>query len=225
MIRFPAILPLAIALLLSGGAAAAEPSSGSPPLTYELMINGESFTVRADRHERLESKKSPGVSYDVALRIAMVQPVELNTIRFDYLWPAQVEDDHGKTQRTVRIHHELGYTMLVTDFGAPLPPESEEKTLKLVADSVVSGLRASAAEGIQVDQPHAHQFPAAAGRGVVIRYRDAQDYEHVSLVYLLTGEKFAASVVAQYFQRDADNVLPGIRKTIESVGPLSPKHR
>jgi uncharacterized membrane protein len=189
-------------------------------LAYELMINGESFSIEADRQERLQSKDSPSVTYDVALRIAMIQPVSLNTVRFEYVWPAQVEDDRGRTQRTARIRHELGYTMLVTDLGPGLAAGSEDEALKLLADSVAAGLRASGIAAIREDKPHTHQFPSAAGRGVVIRYRDAQDYDQVSLVYLLTGEKFAAGVVAQYFQRDAADVLPGIRKTIDSLRPL-----
>lgn len=219
MFRTAAPFLAAVALALSGPQAGAQPTSGSPPLSYELRINGESFTIQADRQERLDSSQSPGVTYDVALRIAMVQPVELNTFRFEYRWPARVEEDRGEGRRTVRIRHELGYTMLITDLGPGLEDGTEDEVLKLLSDSVVGGLRASNLDEIRVDEPHTHKFPSAAGRGVVIRYRDAQGYDQVSLVYLLTGEEFAAGVVAQYFQRDADNVLPGIRKTIESIRP------
>ena len=38
--------------------------------------------------------------------------------------------------------------------------------------------------------------------------------------YLLTGETFAASCVAQYFDHQSDGVLPSIRKTIESIRPI-----
>lgn len=216
----PRILPLlAAALLPFGQDALADPADSSPPLTYELMINGESFLIQADRQQRLESRQSPGTSYEVALRIALSQPVELNSVRLDYPWPAKVEDDHGQPQRTIRIRHELGYTLLLTDLGQPLEAGAEDDALKTLSDSVVKGLRQSGIEQIQVAQPHSHRFPSAAGRGVVIRYRGG-DYDQTCMVYLLTGKQFAASCVVQYFDRDADNVLPGIRKIIDSIRPL-----
>lgn len=218
----PRLAPAILAALLcsAGWDATAQQTSSSPPLTYELMINGESFYVEADRQEHLESRQSPGQTYDVALRVAMTQPVRLNTIRFDYSWPAQVTDDRGKEQRTVRIRHELGYTMLITDLGPPPPPENETAVLDILVKSVAEGLRESEVKQIQVGDPHTLPFSSAKGRGVVIRYRDSQDSEMVSLVYLLINKEFAASVVTQYAERDADGVLPGVRKTINSIRPI-----
>lgn len=214
------ILPLLVAAILPFGRdALADDADSSPPLTYELRINGESFLIRADEHKRLESRQSPGTHYDVALRIALSQPVELNSIRFEYPWPAKVDDDHGRPQRTVRIRHELGYTLLVTDLGGPLTPGTEDDAVKTVSDSVASGLRQSGVEQMEIGQEHSHQFPSAAGRGVVIHYRSG-DYDQTCMIYLLTGKQFAATCTLQYFDRDADNVLPSIRKIIESIRPL-----
>jgi len=217
MFRPPKCLFLVVIALHFGWVFGAEPVTSSPPLAYELMINGEGFQIEADRLERLRSQDSPGTSYEVVLRVAVTQPVRLNRLRFDYQWPAEVKDDHGRARRTVRIRHELGYTLLITDLGQPVAAGEEDAFLKILSDSVVEGLRDSRIEQLQVQPPHSHSFPHAASRGVVIRYQDPQGYAQTYLVYLLLGKDFAASFVAQYFDRDADDVLPGVRKTIHSI--------
>jgi len=220
MFRFVFFPLLAVVLFPSARGAGADPGSGSPPLTYELMINGESFLVEANRQQRLESRQSPGVTYDVALRIAMTQPVKLNTLRFEYDWPAEVEDDRRQPQRTVRIRHELGFTMLITDLGRPVEEAGEDEALKIVSESVVEGLRGSGMEHIQVGDSHTLPFPAAAGRGVVIHCRGGQGYDQTCLVYLLRGKGFAASCVVQYLDAEVETVLPRVRKTFNSIRPI-----
>jgi hypothetical protein len=51
---------------------------------------------------------------------------------------------------------------------------------------------------------------------VVIRYRDGQDLGHTCLVYVLVGEKFAVSCVVEYLDRDSEDVLPLVKKTLDS---------
>ena len=220
MLRF-ARLPLLVVIALPfGWVAGAEPGSSSPPLSFELMINGESFLVDAGRQHRLQSRQSPGVTYEVAVRIAMTQPVKLGTLRLEYQWPAQVEVDRRKQQQSVRIRHELGYTLLISDLGRPVETGAEDEALKIVWESVVESFRESGIDEIEVGPPHSHPFPAAAGRGVVIRYRGRQGFGQTCLVYLLTGENFAASCVVQYFDTQAENVLPQVRKTLNSIRPI-----
>lgn len=220
MLRFSK-LPLMAALALPvGWIAGAEPGSSTPPLTYELMINGETFLIESGRQHHLQSRRSPGTTYDVALRIAMTQPVKLDTFRFEYRWPAQVELDRRGGQQSVRIRHELGYTLLISDLGRPDPARPVDETLKIVRESVVEGLRESGIDQIDVGPAHSHPFPAAAGRGVVIRYRGKQGSDQTCLVYLLTGEQFVASCVVQYFDAQAEDVLPQVRKTLNAIRPI-----
>ena len=56
-----------------------------------------------------------------------------------------------------------------------------------------------------------------SARGVTIRYRDAKDIGHVYLLYVLTGPKFAATCVAEYLDSDSEDVLPLVKKTLNSV--------
>ena len=49
----------------------------TPPVTYEVQINGESFPVEANRAVKVDSQEKPGVGYNVAVRVAPTQQVRL----------------------------------------------------------------------------------------------------------------------------------------------------
>ena len=205
------------AILATLPAAWARPASTAPPVTYEVQINGESFLVEANRVVKVESKEKPGVSYNVAVRVAPTQRVRLNTIQFEYELPAKVEDNGKRENRSARLTHELGFSILLSDLGQPLEPKAQEATLKMLVDSVTAELREEKATGIDVSAPHQRTFDGSAARGVTIRYRDAKDFGHVYLLYVLTGPTFAATCVVEYLDRDSEDVLPLVKKTLDSV--------
>jgi len=215
MIRvFKFLLP-ALAIVPFGSNSMAQPG-GESSLTYELIINGESFLVEANRVLTLKSQQKPGVSYQVALRLAPIQRLKLNTMQFNYDRLFKVEDDRGLEQRTVRLSHELGFTVLITDLGAPLKPQQQDEALKLLIESVTGTFREMKAAKLEVTKPHTRQFGDASGRGVVVRCRDEQDFGRTCLIYVLAGEKFAGTCIAQYLDNDSDNVLPLVKKTLDS---------
>ena len=191
--------------------------SGALPLTYELTINGETFTVEADRQTKLESRDNPGVTYDVALWIALEQRVRLNSLRFEYDWPAKVTDDRRKPHRTVRIEHELRYTLLITDLGGPLTPEARDKALKILQESTVESFRRAEVEQGPVALLKPHEFAHSMGHGFMIRYSDREGFAHTCLAYVLSGANFAGYCVVEYFDADAAVVLPRVRKTLDSI--------
>lgn len=197
----------------------ADGPSSSIPRQYELLINGESFLVEAERQMRLESKERPGVTYDVALRIAIRQPLELNTLRLEYDWPAQVEDDQGREQRTVKVHHRLGYTFLLTDLGQPLEGRAQTQALEILIQSVIQGLMESGMQKIEPSKPYPSEFAGVKARGVTIRYQDKEGFSQTCLVHLLAGDRFTGSCVVQYFDKDREAVLPRIRAMLDSVRP------
>lgn len=204
---------------LSGGGACAEVSAAAPR-QYELLLNGESFLVEADRQVRLESKVTPGLVYDVALRVAVQQPLQLNTLRLDYDWPAQIEDDRGAVQRTVKVHHKLGYTVLLTDLGQVLTASAQVQALEGLTQSVVEGLTESGMQKINPSKPYPAEFVGVKARGVTIRYQDKEGFHQTCLAYLLAGEKFTGSCVVQYFDNDRETVLPRIKAMLDSVRPV-----
>lgn len=219
MVRAMLFFPPVVVLLGVAGAARAQ-SRPVTPSTYELIINGESFLVEANRTVKLQSKQEPGVSYRVALRIAPTQRLRLNSVRFDYDCLARVEDDHKRTQRTVRMRHELGLTMLITDLGQPLPEKAPDEALKILVGSVTETFRKLKAEQLTVTEPRDRKFVGTAGRGVVIRYRDEQDLGRTCHVYVLNGPDFAVSCIVEYLDEDLDNVKWVVKKTLDSFRPV-----
>jgi hypothetical protein len=217
-----------IAAVLAAATAASPPSHAEPapvpPSTYEVQINGENFLVEANRQVKLESKAKPGVSYTVAIRLAPTQRVRLNTIQFEYDLPAKVKADAGGENRTARLTHELGFSMLFCDLGRPLDPKDQENTLQTLAKSVTTTLREARAEGLEVSKPRQHKFDESSISGETIRYRDAKGLQHVYLVYVLSGPRYAATCIVEYLDNDSDDVLPLVKRILDSVRPID-RHR
>ena len=208
---------IGVSLMVAPGWGAEQQGSSAPPLTYELMINGETFVVEADRQVKLQSEANPGVTYEVALRTALEQRVRLNTFRFEYDWPAKVTDDRRKPHRTVRIEHELGYTMLITDLGGPLNTESQDKALQILRDSTAEGLKQAGVEQDPAVPLKPHEFAHSVGRGFSIPYRDGDGYAHTCLVYVISGSNFAGYCVVEYFEAEAPAVPQRVKKTLDSI--------
>ena len=192
----------------------------TPPSVYELLIDGESFLVEANRTAKLQSKQRPGVSYEVALRIAPTQRLRLNSVQLEYDWLTKVEDDHKRPRRFVRMTHELGFTMMITDLGKPLPPKAQDEILDILTESLAGTYRDLKVGNLEVGQPRQRKFVGAAGRGVIIRYRDAQQLGHTCLVYVLGGPKFCVSCVIEYFDDDFEGVKGLLKKTLDSFQPV-----
>lgn len=192
------------------------------PKTYELMINGESFQVEANRVVRLQSKRTPGVTYQVAIRVAPVQHMKLDRLQFDYDVRADVERPRDQQQPSVKLRHQLGFSMMLTELGPPLKSGDQEKLLEALAESIRKNFRQRGVKpgDIKVARLDDHQFEGAFGCGLRIRYPDAQQIAHSTLVYVLVGKSFSASCIVEFLDTDSENVLPLVKKTIDSVRDL-----
>jgi hypothetical protein len=224
MLRTAAIRLLITMALTTGPEVWAQSTAAVPASTYEVQINGESFEIEANRVVKLESKEKPGVSYQVAVRVAPTQRIRLSNAEFEYELPAKVEDDGKRGSRSIRLTHELGFSLLLSDLGPSLEPEAQKETLKMLVESVTSALGEEKAAAIDVSEPHERTFAGSAARGITIRYRDAKDFGHVCLLYVLTDPNFAVSCVVEYLDNDGEDVLPLVKKTLDSVR-ASPERR
>jgi hypothetical protein len=215
-----------VALLVVAAVAAqtcpARPESPatSPPMVYEVQINGESFLVEGNRFTKLESKEKPGVRYDVAVRVAPTQRVRLSTVQFDYDLPAKVELGGRSERRSARLIHELGFSLLIRDLGGPLDSKGQKESLENLLKSVTAALRDAKVEGLDVAEPHDRKFEGSTARGITIRYRDARGFGHIDLLYVLAGPGFAATTVVEFLENDSDDVLPLVKRTLDSIGPI-----
>ena len=187
------------------------------PLLYDLVINGESFSVEANRLLKLESKKHPGTTYEVALRIAQVQRLVLNNLQLDYDRGYEVSEDAGGNIRTATLKHPLGVTLVLSDLGESLDAAQRNKVLSTLQGSMEKSFRADNASELKVAQPHQRKFRHAAAEGVTLQYQDASGAARTCLVYVLTGEGFAASCIVQFSDEDHEDILPLVKQTLESV--------
>lgn len=216
---------LAVMALFAPGlafpAAPERPASDTPPLTYDLMINGEMFTVEANRRAKLKSQTKPGVAYDVAIQIAMEQQVRLDRLRFTYEWPATVQESRRNGQRTVRIRHELGFTVIITDLGPAMDAKGQAELLRILTASMSETLQESEVKKLETAAPREWKFTNSSGRGIQFRYEDQQATPQTTLVLVLSDPNFTASCIVQYFDGNAENVLPRVRKIVDSIRGLN----
>ena len=197
-----------------GGAARADQEVAVPPTTYEVLINGESFRVEADRTTKVESARKPGTSYQLVVRIARTQVLRLNTVRLEYDMPAAVTDDRGHRHRTVEIKHQLGFSILLSDLGAPLDAAGMEKALKTQVDALAEMHRN---EKATVGKPISGKFAGATGPGKIVQYTDAHGKGHTCVVYVLGGPKFCVACIIQYLDEDKDNVRETDSEILNSI--------
>lgn len=213
MIR--AIFPIFI--LASVAAQAADPRP--EPTLYELVINGESFTVEANRAHKLQSKKNPAVTYDVALRVAPVQRLALNRVHLDYDRGFAVADDANANVRTATLKHELGFTIVISDVGRGLEQAARRQVLDTLQKSMEKSFRDDKAENLKAAARHERKFLHADAEGVTIQYHDAAGTAHTCLLYVLAGKEFTATAIVQFQDADHEDILPLVKKTLDSVQP------
>jgi hypothetical protein len=191
--------------------------SAPEPLLYDLVINGESFTIEANRTNKLQSRRHPGTVYEVALRVAQVQRLALNTMQADYDRGFRVRDDRGRPLRTATLEHELGFTLVLTDLGADFDDAGRQKVLGTLKASMEKTLAGETAGKLQVSEPFESQFAGGKAHGLSIRYSDAQGIGRTCLVYVLGDQKSACSCIVQLVDADRDDVLPLVKKTLDSI--------
>ncbi|MGD0900342.1 MAG: hypothetical protein ABR915_21125 [Thermoguttaceae bacterium] len=209
------------------GFASAQPGPGAPPLTYEVVINGESFQVEGNRKVKLQSKEKPGTTYEIAVRVSPSQHLRLSSIELDYDLPARVADDGEQHIRTVRIKHELGFTLTITDLGEAVGAEKREKVLDELKGSAVKFCDQRNGQAMKVGDLRDAEFQGAAARGLKVHFQDftlsldpREDVGHTCFAWVLYGPKFTASCLIEYPDKFSGDCVPVIRKVLDSIRPL-----
>ena len=209
--------PLLIAAALALPFAVFASDRSAEPLIYDLVINGESFTVEANREIKLQSRKQPDLSYQVALRIAQIQRLVLNSLQFDYDRGFRVTDDHDRTVRTATLRHELGFTMIVSDLGRSYDSPGRQKAMDALTTSLQSSLSDEQAQQIKVTQPPADQVPTATVKSQQLRYVDKTGSARTSMIYILGDARYTCSCIVQFLDDDANDVLPLVKTTLGTL--------
>jgi hypothetical protein len=214
----------AIFIAAFAAAAGADENSPSLPTTYEVLINGESFRVELNRAVKVQSAAKPGTTYQLALRVAPTQVLRLNTVQLEYDMPAKVFDEGGgRRQHTVRIKHELGFSIMLTDVGEVLDKDEQDKALERLKGSVVATYHDVKGATLAVGNPHLLNFSNAYGSGITIHYtvhEGDRDFGHTCQACVLSGPTFTVTCLIQYLDTDKKDVMPLITKTLKSIRAL-----
>jgi hypothetical protein len=215
--RYRTILSCLGLPLLLAVAVANQTSPQSEPLMYELVINGESFTVEANRVNKLTSKARPGTTYDVALRVAQVQRLVLNRVQLDYDRGFQISDDRGERIRTATLKHELGFSLAVTELGNVLDAAGRQQVLDTLKASLEQSFREAKATDLVVGKVQERKFASVDAKGLTIQYQDASGLARSCLLYVLDGKRFTASCIVQFLDDDHEAVLPLVKQTLDTL--------
>ena len=105
----------------------------------------------SQRPIKVESKLKKGTTYTLAVRVAMTQPLRLNSVQMEYGMWAKVTDNKGKDLRIAQINHELGFSLEITDLGQALDAKHQDDLLKTLADHAVQAIYGPQGDGIEAD--------------------------------------------------------------------------
>jgi hypothetical protein len=215
------ILVLIAACTFCPRPSAAQPSPNDPPLTYEVQIDGESFQVEGNQRPiKLESKLKPGTTYSLALRVSMTQVLRLNSVKLQYGMSAKVDDNKGKEIRVAHINHELGFGVTITDVGAAFPADREDELLKLAAEDVAKRYTENKAQDVVTSAAKTQKFGQSNGKWLKVTCKDAGGEARSAMIFVLSGDKYTVSAVAEYRDKDFEDVMPWVRDAICSIQPL-----
>ncbi len=213
---------LAVAVVAISRPASAQPGVGDPPVTYEVQIDGESFQVEgSQRPIKVESKLKKGTTYTLAVRVAMTQALRLNSVQMEYGMWAKVVDNKDKDLRVVQIIHDLGFSLAITDLGRALDVKHQDDLLKTLADDAEKRFTNRKATDLTRTEPtKAQKFGAAERKWLKISYKDSEGVARSCMIFVITGEKFTVSAVAEFRDLDKDDVGSWVMNALGSIRPL-----
>jgi hypothetical protein len=211
----------AVVLAFGSRLSSGQPRPDDPPVTYEVQIDGESFQVEGgQRPIKVESKLKKGNHYTLAVRVAMTQPLRLNTVQLEYGMWAKVIDNKRKDLRVAQIVHELGFSLEITDLGQALNAKQQDELLKTVAENAVKRFTDRKAVDLKRTELNAMKIGPSGCKRLRINYTDAEGVARTCMIFVLSGEKYTVTAVAEFRDLDGDDVKPWVMSALESIQPL-----
>ncbi len=220
--RCGAWIPLVVAVVAIDGARRATAQAGGivPPNTYEVQIDGESFLVDGNQPPvKVKSGLKKGTTYALAVRMAMTQKLRLNSVQLEYGMVATAYDNQGRDLRVARIVHDLGFSMEIRDFGQELGDKHEDELLKTLADDAVKRLKDNKAGAVTQSKTNTKKFGVSNGKWSKIGYTDAKGVARSCIIFVLSGEKYTVSAVAEYQDQYLEDVGPWMGNILASIRP------
>lgn len=190
-------------------------------MNYEVQIDGESFQVEGgQRPVKVESKLKKGMTYTLAVRVAMTQSLRLNSVQLEYGMWAKVTDNKQKEVRIAQIVHELGFSLKIADLGRALDTKQQDELLKALTEDAVKRFTDHKATGLKPTAPKLQNFGPSAGKWSRVSYNDSEGVARTCMIFVLSGEKYTVSAVAEYRDQDKEDVGSWVMNALGSIRPL-----
>lgn len=191
--------------------------------SYELTINGKSFDIQLGEQLRVppvKALKDGNNRYSV--QIAPTQLAKMNTLQLRYPYPSRAFDDEEKKERTIRVYHEMGFAILVTDFGGPL--NNPETSIPKIVDVLKETLREELVGGLKNPKEASSKLEYVTKNGtrvngviVQVKLSDVKIVE--AAAFTISNEKFFATLTLQLFGIPFEHVRGKIKDMLESFEP------
>ena len=134
---------------------------------------------------------------------------------------ADVSDNRARAANCAHPARVQGFSLEVTDLGQAHGAAHQDALLKTLADAAVKRLTEQKATDVTRTEPtKAQKFGASTGKWLKIDYKDADGLARTSMIFVLWGEKYTVSAVAEFRHRDRDDVAPRVMNIVKSVRPL-----
>ena len=188
--------------------------------SYELTINGKSYDIQLGEQLRtppVKALKDGNNRYSV--QIAPTQLAKMNTLQLRYPYPSRAFDDEATKERTIRVYHEMGFAILVTDFGGPL--NNPETSIPKIVDVLKETLREELVGDLKNPKEASSKLEYVTKNGtrvngviVQVKLSDAKIVE--AAAFTISNEKFFATLTLQLFGIPFEHVRGKIKDMLES---------
>lgn len=207
------LLSWAVLLGLSDGALpGAEPQS--PPLVYELTVDGQ--TVDLKESEAVEISVGEK-TVRATVRLKPIQHYATEAIAFDYDKSFSLRDDFDKESRTLTLMHGSTASLVVMELGeagtgGPRP------ALARLAEHMETSFKRGVCRDLKKSPEVPAPFKNAAGVTTTLTYQDEDDEERICRIYVLESKGRRFSVVVQFGVEEKDLADSLAKITLGSIG-------
>lgn len=176
-------------------------AAAQAPVTYDVLINGETFSVTEGDTTRLRSAKDSTVQYVVSVRPKRLQQYTTDRHIFTYPSVFALADNFANPGRSIKLTHPEGISIVITQLSPYRSEFRRDEAMAKIVGELGTAFRARNPSGLRIGDPSTVKFENAAGTMSQISSRDARQVEQICDVYVLQDGTWIFSVVVQYIDR------------------------
>jgi len=207
------LLSWAVLLGLSDGALpGAEPQS--PPLVYELTVDGQTVDLKESEAVEISIGEK---TVRATVRLKPIQHYATEAIAFDYDKSFSLRDDFDKESRTISLVHGSTASLVVTELGAT-DIEGPRPALTRLAEQMEASFKRGVCRDLKKSPAALVQFKNASGVNSTLTYKDEDDAEQTCRIYVLESKGRRFSLVVQFGVEEKDLAESLAKITLGSIG-------